>query len=183
MKNPSLRQCSPYDNSIHLPPKDRDNYGLRYLRDRKTVSLWTHRTKPAGMGSAVVRGRRIAPNGKRSSAPRAVPIGFSSGVRSPGRRASRTQDTPINAVCNSPDSVWCCLRRETTDAVRTLSVARGCARRGRYIRRNCMTWMDNFTQATVIMSLGMGLVFLFVASLVVLIQGFCTTRSKNNFCW
>lgn len=33
-----------------------------------------------------------------------------------------------------------------------------------------MTWMDNFTQATVIMSLGMGLVFLFVASLVVLIQ-------------
>ena len=33
-----------------------------------------------------------------------------------------------------------------------------------------MTWMDNFTQATVIMCLGMGLVFLFVASLVVLIQ-------------
>lgn len=33
-----------------------------------------------------------------------------------------------------------------------------------------MTWMDNFMQATVIMSLGMGLVFLFVASLVVLIQ-------------
>jgi len=33
-----------------------------------------------------------------------------------------------------------------------------------------MTWMDNFVQATVIMCLGMGLVFLFVASLVVLIQ-------------
>ena len=33
-----------------------------------------------------------------------------------------------------------------------------------------MTWMDNFTQAPVIMCLGMGLVFLFVASLVVLIQ-------------
>lgn len=33
-----------------------------------------------------------------------------------------------------------------------------------------MTWMDNFIQATVIMCLGMGLVFLFVASLVVLIQ-------------
>ena len=33
-----------------------------------------------------------------------------------------------------------------------------------------MTWMDTFTQATVIMCLGMGLVFLFVASLVVLIQ-------------
>ena len=33
-----------------------------------------------------------------------------------------------------------------------------------------MTWMENFTQATVIMCLGMGLVFLFVASLVVLIQ-------------
>ena len=33
-----------------------------------------------------------------------------------------------------------------------------------------MSWMDNFTQATIIMILGMGLVFLFVASLVVLIQ-------------
>ena len=33
-----------------------------------------------------------------------------------------------------------------------------------------MSWMDNFTQATIIMVLGMGLVFLFVASLVVLIQ-------------
>ena len=33
-----------------------------------------------------------------------------------------------------------------------------------------MTWMDNFTQATVIMCLGMSIVFLFVASLVVLIQ-------------
>lgn len=33
-----------------------------------------------------------------------------------------------------------------------------------------MTWMDNFLQATVIMCLGMGLVFLFVSSLVVLIQ-------------
>lgn len=33
-----------------------------------------------------------------------------------------------------------------------------------------MTWMETFTQATVIMFLGMGLVFLFVASLVVLIQ-------------
>lgn len=33
-----------------------------------------------------------------------------------------------------------------------------------------MTWMDNFTQAIVIMCLGMGLVFLFVGSLVVLIQ-------------
>ena len=31
-------------------------------------------------------------------------------------------------------------------------------------------WIDTFTQATVIMCLGMGLVFLFVASLVVLIQ-------------
>ena len=33
-----------------------------------------------------------------------------------------------------------------------------------------MSWMENFTQATIIMILGMGLVFLFVASLVVLIQ-------------
>lgn len=33
-----------------------------------------------------------------------------------------------------------------------------------------MTWIDSFTQAAVIMCLGMGLVFLFVASLVVLIQ-------------
>lgn len=33
-----------------------------------------------------------------------------------------------------------------------------------------MTWIDSFTQAAVIMCLGMGLVFLFVASLVILIQ-------------
>ena len=41
-----------------------------------------------------------------------------------------------------------------------------------------MTWMDNFTQATVIMCLGMGLVFLFVASLVVLIQISARVLSK-----
>ena len=41
-----------------------------------------------------------------------------------------------------------------------------------------MTWMDNFTQATVIMCLGMGLVFLFVASLVVLIQVSARLLSK-----
>lgn len=33
-----------------------------------------------------------------------------------------------------------------------------------------MTWMDSFIQATVIMCLGMGLVFVFVATLVLLIQ-------------
>ncbi len=41
-----------------------------------------------------------------------------------------------------------------------------------------MTWMDNFMQATVIMCLGMGLVFLFVASLVVLIQISARVLSK-----
>ena len=42
-----------------------------------------------------------------------------------------------------------------------------------------MTWMDNFVQATVIMCLGMGLVFLFVASLVVLIQ--LSARILSNY--
>lgn len=42
-----------------------------------------------------------------------------------------------------------------------------------------MSWMDNFMQATVIMSLGMGLVFLFVASLVVLIQ--VSARVLSNY--
>lgn len=41
-----------------------------------------------------------------------------------------------------------------------------------------MTWMETFTQATVIMCLGMGLVFLFVASLVVLIQVSARLLSK-----
>jgi len=41
-----------------------------------------------------------------------------------------------------------------------------------------MTWMDNFVQATVIMCLGMGLVFLFVSSLVVLIQISARVLSK-----
>ena len=41
-----------------------------------------------------------------------------------------------------------------------------------------MTWMDSFMQATVIMCLGMGLVFLFVASLVVLIQISARVLSK-----
>jgi sodium pump decarboxylase gamma subunit len=41
-----------------------------------------------------------------------------------------------------------------------------------------MTWMENFTQATVIMCLGMGLVFLFVATLVVLIQISARVLSK-----
>lgn len=42
-----------------------------------------------------------------------------------------------------------------------------------------MTWMDNFTQATVIMCLGMSIVFLFVASLVVLIQVSARVFSKH----
>ena len=42
-----------------------------------------------------------------------------------------------------------------------------------------MTWMDNFVQATVIMCLGMGLVFLFVSTLVVLIQ--CSARILSNY--
>ena len=42
-----------------------------------------------------------------------------------------------------------------------------------------MTWMDNFTQATVIMCLGMSIVFLFVASLVVLIQVSARVFSKR----
>lgn len=42
-----------------------------------------------------------------------------------------------------------------------------------------MTWMDNFVQATVIMCLGMGLVFLFVSSLVVLIQ--LSARIMSNY--
>ena len=41
-----------------------------------------------------------------------------------------------------------------------------------------MTWMDTFIQATVIMCLGMGLVFAFVASLVVLIQISARVLSK-----
>ena len=43
-----------------------------------------------------------------------------------------------------------------------------------------MTWMDNFTQATVIMCLGMSIVFLFVASLVVLIQVSARVFSKQH---
>ena len=42
-----------------------------------------------------------------------------------------------------------------------------------------MTWMENFTQATVIMCLGMSIVFLFVASLVVLIQVSARVFSKR----
>lgn len=42
-----------------------------------------------------------------------------------------------------------------------------------------MTWMDNFVQATVIMCLGMGLVFLFVSALVVLIQ--LSARILSNY--
>ena len=42
-----------------------------------------------------------------------------------------------------------------------------------------MTWMDNFVQATVIMCLGMGLVFLFVSTLVVLIQ--CSARILSKY--
>ena len=41
-----------------------------------------------------------------------------------------------------------------------------------------MTWMENFTQAIVIMCLGMGLVFLFVATLVMLIQISARVLSK-----
>lgn len=41
-----------------------------------------------------------------------------------------------------------------------------------------MTWMDNFVQATVIMCLGMGLVFAFVATLVLLIQISARVLSK-----
>lgn len=41
-----------------------------------------------------------------------------------------------------------------------------------------MTWMENFSQAIVIMCLGMGLVFLFVATLVVLIQISARVLSK-----
>ena len=42
-----------------------------------------------------------------------------------------------------------------------------------------MSWLDNFTQATVIMCLGMSIVFLFVASLVVLIQVSARVFSKH----
>lgn len=42
-----------------------------------------------------------------------------------------------------------------------------------------MTWMENFTQATVIMCLGMSVVFIFVASLVVLIQ--VSARVLSNY--
>ena len=42
-----------------------------------------------------------------------------------------------------------------------------------------MTWMDNFVQATVIMCLGMGLVFLFVSTLIVLIR--CSARILANY--
>ena len=41
-----------------------------------------------------------------------------------------------------------------------------------------MTWMDSFIQATVIMCLGMGLVFAFVATLVLLIQISARVLSK-----
>jgi sodium pump decarboxylase gamma subunit len=41
-----------------------------------------------------------------------------------------------------------------------------------------MSWMENFTQATVIMCLGMGLVFAFVATLVLLIQISARVLSK-----
>jgi sodium pump decarboxylase gamma subunit len=41
-----------------------------------------------------------------------------------------------------------------------------------------MTWMESFIQATVIMCLGMGLVFLFVATLVLLIQVSARVLSK-----
>lgn len=41
-----------------------------------------------------------------------------------------------------------------------------------------MAWIDSFIQATVIMCLGMGLVFAFVASLVVLIQISARVLSK-----
>lgn len=43
-----------------------------------------------------------------------------------------------------------------------------------------MVWMDNFIQATVIMGLGMSVVFAFVASLVVLIQVSARVFSKYN---
>lgn len=41
-----------------------------------------------------------------------------------------------------------------------------------------MPWIDSFVQATVIMCLGMGLVFAFVATLVVLIQISARVLSK-----
>ena len=41
-----------------------------------------------------------------------------------------------------------------------------------------MVWMDNFVQATVIMGLGMSVVFAFVATLVVLIQVSARVFSK-----